>query len=120
MRTDGLMITVEQSLYRLSFQDRALHDLFTVFRLYMYILIIIWFDTHQRSQFTQTLTTCFDDSDMWNIFLHLHGDTVDIPTQDFHFFINFLSTGCDTAGTGTDKNATGIRFDFFIYLCLSV
>ena len=46
MRTDGLMITVEQSLYRLSFQDRALHDLFTVFRLYMYILIVIWFDTH--------------------------------------------------------------------------
>ena len=114
------MIPVKQSLYRLSFQNRTLYDFFTVFRLYMYILIIIWFDTHQRSQFTQTLTTGFDHTDMRNIFLHLYGNTIDIPTQNFHFFINFLSTGCDTAGTGTDKNATGIRFDFFIYLCLSV
>ena len=49
MWTGGILITIKQSAYRLSFHNSTLYDLFTVFYLYMNILIIIRFNLHQRS-----------------------------------------------------------------------
>ena len=51
MLTDIIMITVEQTGNRLSSHDCTLHDLLTVLHLYMYILVIIRFNLHQRSKF---------------------------------------------------------------------
>ena len=52
MWTDCIIITIKQPLYRFTFQYSSFHNFLTVFRLYVNILIIIWFNSHQRSKFT--------------------------------------------------------------------
>ena len=52
MRTDCIMVTVKQTGNRFSFHYSALYDLLAVLYLHMYVLVIIWFNLHQRSKFT--------------------------------------------------------------------
>ena len=108
MRTDFFLFPVKQTLYRLSLKDGALYDLAAVFRLYMYILIIIRLNSHQGAKFAQALAAGLHHTQVRNIFLHFHLNAVQIFTELLHLIVNFLSSRCHTSGAGADKNTAGI------------
>ena len=114
MWTGGIMITIKQSAYRLTFHNSTLYDFLTVFHLYMHILIIVRLDFHKRSKFAKSLASGLNNTDMRNIFLHFHAYPVKILAQFRHLVINLLCAGSDTSGTGTDKHTTGKRLNLMI------
>ena len=81
MRTGFIIMAIEQTLNRKSADDRLLNDLTAVIHLYMYILIIIRFNSHKRSKFAESLASGLNDAHMWNILLHFYCNTLDTFTE---------------------------------------
>ena len=112
------LFLVEKSVHKTVTHNGMVKYFLAVIRLNLYVLhhFVALLDTHQGTEFTESLASCPLDAHMLFFIMgcKFNGDIGGIPNDLHHLLIDFLGTRSNTSCTGTDKDPASIRLQLLL------